>query len=105
MATTPIDMRPFMGADLAGVFAYDFPDTILYLGQSYSAIVKDRQLEELDEFGGPILINILELHVLTAMLPTIPNGALLIAKGAQKEVKSSTLSEDGNELIINVRAS
>lgn len=105
MASSPIiDMRSFMGADLAGVFTYDFPDAIIYMGASYAAILKDRMLEELDENGGPILINYLEIHVLTAALPSIINGAILTAKGDTKEVQRSQLSEDGNELIIYARA-
>lgn len=104
MASPAIDMRPYMGADLAALYVYDFPDIIIYQGKNYSALIRDRVLEELDEFGGPILINILEIHVLTSALSSIPNGVLLTAKGGEKEVKTSMLSEDGNELIINVRA-
>ncbi len=105
MATPSIiDMRPYMGADLAGVFVYDFPDEIVYKGVKYQAIIKDRVLEELDEEGGPILVNILEIHCLTSALSSIPNGVLLTAKGGEKIVKTSAHSEDGNELIINVRA-
>lgn len=99
-----IDMRPFMGADLAGVFTYDFPDTIIYLGTPYPAMVKDRTIEELDEFGGPIRVNALEVHIQTVRLASIPQGAEFTAKGETKEVKSSQLSEDGNELIIYARA-
>lgn len=99
-----IDMRSFMGADLAGVFVYDFPGEMNYLNVLYPAIIKDRMLEELDEAGGPILINYLEIHVLTTALASIPNGALIIAKGNEKEVQKSMLSEDGNELIIYARA-
>jgi len=105
MAQPPIiDMRSFMGADLAGVFTYDFPDTILYLNIPYPAIIKDRVIEELDEFGGPIRINLLEIHVQTSKLAGIPQGAILTAKGDTKEVKSSMLSDDGNELIIYAKA-
>lgn len=93
-----------MGADLAGVFTYDFPDTIIYLNVPYPAIIKDRTIEELDEYGGPIRINVLEVHIQTNKLSTIPQGAEFIAKGDTKEVKSSLLSEDGNELIIYARA-
>lgn len=99
-----IDMRPYMGNDLAGVFTYDFPDTVVYQGNPYKAIIKDRVLEELDEYGGPILINILEIHILTAALPSVINGLEMIAKQETKIIKSSTLSEDGNELIVNVRS-
>lgn len=105
MAIPPIiDMRQFMAADLAGVFTYDFPDTILYLNKPYSALVMDRTIEELDEWGGPIRINQLEIHVQTSKLASIPQGAILTAKGDTKEVKSTKLSEDGNELIIFARA-
>lgn len=92
-----------MGADLAGVFTYDFPDSIVYLNVSYPAIIKDRTIEELDEFGGPIRVNVLEIHVQTSKLSAIPQGAEFTAKGEVKEVKSSQLSEDGNELIIYAR--
>lgn len=100
----PIDMRPFMKKDLAGVFTYDFPDVFTYLSKPYQGIIKDRMLEELDEDGGPIRVNYLEIHVQTSALANIPQGALLIAKGDKKEVRSSQLSEDGNELIIYARA-
>jgi hypothetical protein len=93
-----------MASDIAGVFTYDFPDEINYLNVLYKAIIKDRLLEELDEAGGPILVNYLEIHVLTTALPSITNGAILIAKGNQKVVQRSMLSEDGNELIIYARA-
>lgn len=103
--TTPLDMRPYMAADLAGVFVYDFPGTFVYLGKSYQAIIKDRTIQEIDENGGPISVNYLEIHVQTKDLPSIVSGALLTAKGQQKEVSTSVLSEDGAELIINTRAS
>lgn len=93
-----------MASDIAGVFVYDFPGEMVYLNKPYPAIIKDRMLEELDENGGPILINYLEIHVLTTMLAAIPNGAILTAKGDTKEVQRSMLSEDGNELIIYARA-
>lgn len=93
-----------MANDLAGVFVYDFTDIITYLGKQYSAIIKDRTIEELDENGGPIRVNYLEIHLQTTSLKTIIQGAILTAKGEQKEVKSSQLSEDGNELIIYTRA-
>lgn len=99
-----IDMRSFMATDLAGIFTYDFPDTILYLGVTYPAIIKDRMIEELDEFGGPIRINAMEIHLQTVSLPGIPNGAILTARGETKEVKSSQLSDDGSELVIYARA-
>ena len=105
MAIPPIiDMRPFMGNDLAGVFVYDFPDSITYIGVIYPALIKDRTIEELDEDGGPIRINVLEIHIQTSKLASIPQGAEFTAKGEIKEVKSSQLSEDGNELIIYARA-
>lgn len=103
MAT--IDMRPFMGNDLAGVFTYDFPDTIIYQGKTYQAIIKDRLLEEQDEFGGPVLVNVLEIHVLHSKLSSVTNGQLLTAKGEEKIIKNNMQSEDGNELIITVKKS
>lgn len=106
MAIAPIiDMRSYMGADLAGVFMYDFPDQIIYLGVSYPAIIKDRTIDELDEFGGPIRINVLEIHIQTSNLESVIQGQLFKAKGENKEIKSSQLSEDGNELIIYARTS
>lgn len=105
MAVPPIiDMRSFMGADLAGVFVYDFPDTFVYDGVTYSAIIKDFTIQEMDEMGGPIRINMIEMHVLTSALATIPQGAEFTAKGETKEVTSCETSEDGNELIIYGRA-
>jgi len=98
-----LDMRPYMAADLAGVFTYDFTDTFTYNSTVYTGIFRDRTIEEIDEMGGPVSINILEIHVLTTALASIPNGALLTAKGDSKIVQRSELSEDGNELIIYCR--
>jgi hypothetical protein len=102
-----IPMQPFMGQDLAGVFTYDMPTQVQVAGKVYSILKKDATFEEIDALGGPEIINALELHFLASQLPSIVNGSMVSypVNGRQREVLKSTLSEDGNELIVYVRAS
>lgn len=102
-----IAMQPFMGNDLAGVFTYDMPTQVAVSGVIYTILKRDATFEETDALGGPELINALELHFLASQLASIVNGSYVTypaVGGAQKEVLKSTLSEDGNELIVYVRA-
>lgn len=106
-------MTPFMAADLAGVFAYDFPCVCVVNGVEFTVLTDDNNLEEADAYGGPIPINPQEIHFQTKDLSEIENGILVTlyqtkqgvrGKGVSLITISSVTSADGNELIVKARA-
>lgn len=97
-------MRPFLAHDLAEVFIYDMTSIVQYKGKSYTVLVSDRQVSEVDELGGPMPIDPNEYHFQTTDLAEIENGDFIFDDGAKQIVVSSTTSGDGNELIVKTRA-
>jgi len=106
-----------MADDLAAVFRLDMPTTaiIAFNGQTkeYTVLLDDMQNQEVDAFGGPEIENMRRIHFLTTDLPSVENGSIISIMEPsptpgnpilrKKIVLSSTISGDGNELIVTVR--
>lgn len=98
------EMKPYLAADLGAVFTYDFPIVVKYRGKKYTALSNDTLTAETDELGGPIAIDQNEYHFQTSDLLSVVNGEEINVLGRNAIIVSNTLSADGSELIIRVRA-
>ena len=100
----PEDMRPYIGADLAALFEYEYTVEAQYNSRTYTAIEGDNSFTEVDEFGGPSFIDLQEYHFKTTDLPNVEIGTEMTVAGKLKIIVSAVISADGNELIVRVRA-
>ncbi len=102
------DMAPFLAADLAALFDYDFPTTVIIGAKTYDVLLGDDSVTETDAFGGPEAQDTQQIHFKVSDLASIENGEVLELKQGtktqQKLVVSSLISADGVELIAYVRA-
>lgn len=108
-----------MKVDLAGVFAYDIQRTAIIIENgittTYTVLLEDTNEDEADDFGGPIIDMGQGVHFLISDLPSIEPGATLYIQDVnpngppgttinrKKLVISTTISADGNELIVKVK--
>jgi len=101
-------MKAYLAADLAGVFVYDFPTTCTVGGTTYNVLVGDNSQTEEDAFGGPQMVDTQSIHFRVSDLASIDNGTVLTlvdtGVSTKKLVVSNTISADGNEMIVQVRA-
>ena len=104
-------MAPFLAADLSSVFSYDFQAVCVVDGQNYTVLCHDVENSEVDAFGGPEMINPMEIHFQTVQIAEIENGieVTLYPQGLSGSnmnllTVSNVVSADGNELIVKARA-
>lgn len=98
-----IRMNSYMSADLAATFQYDITGTVTIGLTGHTALLNNQSTTELDESGGPIEVNLLELHFMASDVASIVSGTFVTTPQGRKMVISSILSADGSELIVNTR--
>ncbi len=98
------EMKPYLAADLAALYDYDFPIMVKYRGKQYTALPSDNSTAEQDELGGPIPIDQNEYHIRTSEIAEVENGEEMEILGKKVLIVSNVISADGSELIVRTRA-
>jgi hypothetical protein len=97
-----------MASDLSAVFTYDFGTTAKIGTKTYTVLVGNAGETEEDAYGGPQDVDLQQVHFQASELSSVEIGSIMYvtdASGTKKRiVVNTTLSADGVELIVNVRA-
>lgn len=98
-----IPMSSYLASDFAQLFTYDFPQTITINSISYHCLADNTNNTEQDQLGGPMEIDIQQIHIQASLLSVCDPGTVATYLGQKFIVVGSTLASDGNELILNIR--
>lgn len=115
-----VNLNPTMGdamaMDLGGLFAPGAKEIQVEVlvedaTERIRAFLNDQVFSEDEDIGGQQLVDLVELHFQTTVLPEIANETVLTvfvpagaANGKKKIVLTSKLANDNNELIVTARA-
>ena len=107
-----------LAADFAGLFTYDLPTTCIITingdTRTYTVLTSDNAEEEVDELGGAMVGNNLQVFFKTSDLPSLPLGTIIILQdpnpavigeliNRKKIVIASVTSADGGVLTLTVK--
>ena len=107
-----------LAADFAGLFTYDLPTTCLITingdTRTYTVLTTDNAEEEVDELGGAMVGNNLQVFFKTSDLPSLPLGTIITLQdpnpavigeviNRKKIVTASVTSADGSSLTLTVK--
>jgi hypothetical protein len=107
-----------LAADFASLFTYDLPTTCLITingdTRTYTVLTNDNAEEEVDELGGAMVGNNLQVIFKTADLPSLQLGSIITMQdpnpavvggviNRKKIVIASVTSADGSSLTLTVK--
>ena len=99
------NMQQFMADDLSALFAREIQQECQIGSKKYIVLVDDLINDEIEGYGGPEYMESQRIHFQTIDLAQVDDGQIILLATHSKIVQSSTLSADGNELIVTVRGS
>ena len=104
-----MSMQSYMANDLAELYTRDMPAQCRIGNVIFAVLLNDEVGDELDAYGGPERIEMQEVRFLTRNKKEIDDGSTLQVRQnpsdrwMTKIVLRSTISADGNELIVTAR--